>query len=105
MDEEDTGLTRRRMAQSLIAASLVPPAAFAQQAESDTNMSHPTALALARILNKPGFRDLPPEAIQHAKMIVASTLASAAAGRGIGSVHIVRELAEGQGGKPEATVW
>jgi 2-methylcitrate dehydratase PrpD len=38
-------------------------------------------------------------------MILASTLASAAAGRQIGSARIVRDLAKDQGGKPEATVW
>lgn len=38
-------------------------------------------------------------------MIIASTLASAAAGRGIGSARIVRDLAKEQGGKPEASVW
>jgi len=105
MDEEDTELTRRRLTQSLIAASLASPAAFAQRSEVELNKSHPIALELARILNKPVFGDLPPLAIQHAKMIVASTLASAAAGRAIGSVRIIRELAEEQGGKPEAAIW
>jgi 2-methylcitrate dehydratase PrpD len=48
---------------------------------------------------------LPPVTIKHAKMILASTLASAAAGVSIGSVRIIRELAKEQGGKPEAPLW
>ena len=51
------------------------------------------------------FADLPPAAVKHAKIILASTLASAASGTGIGSVRIVRELAKEQGGQPDATVW
>ena len=51
------------------------------------------------------YADLPPAAIKHAKMIIASTLASAASGSRIGSAGIVRELAKEQGGKPEATIW
>ena len=38
-------------------------------------------------------------------MIIASTLASAAAGSLIGSARIVRDLAKEQGGKPEAAIW
>jgi len=63
------------------------------------------ALALARVLNGISFRELTPVAIKHAKMILASTFASAAAGMEIGSVRIVRELAKEQGGKREATIW
>jgi len=44
-------------------------------------------------------------AIKHAKMILASTLASAAPGTLIGSARIIRELAKEEGGKPEATIW
>jgi 2-methylcitrate dehydratase PrpD len=65
----------------------------------------PDALALARILNRISFADLPQSAIKHAKMILASTLASAAAGTQIGSAVIIRDLAKEQGGKPEAAVW
>src|SRR5215471_13847032 len=64
-----------------------------------------TALALARIVNGIDFKTLPPIAIKHAKVILASTLASAAAGTQIGSVRIVRDLAKEQDGTREATVW
>ena len=64
-----------------------------------------SALALSRVLNRIDFNQLPPMAINYAKMIVASTLASAAAGTTYGSVRIVRDLAKEQGGKPEAAVW
>jgi 2-methylcitrate dehydratase PrpD len=67
--------------------------------------SPPLALALARSLNRIKFADLSPIAIQHAKMIIASTLASAAPGALIGSARIVRDLAKEQGGRPDATVW
>lgn len=65
----------------------------------------PAALALARVLDRMAFDDLPPVTIKHAKMILASTLASAAAGVSIGSVRIIRELAKEQGGASEAPVW
>src|SRR5262249_40597418 len=63
------------------------------------------ALMLAQFSNRTQFPDLPSRAIEHAKMIIASTLASAAPGSLIDSARIVRELAKERGGKPEATVW
>ena len=51
------------------------------------------------------YQALPPKAIEHAKMIVASTFASAAAGSAIESARILRQLAKEQGGRPEATIW
>ena len=65
----------------------------------------PLALALARVLNRVRFTDLPPVAVTHAKMILASTLASAAPGALIGSARIVRDLAKEQGGRPDASLW
>ena len=65
----------------------------------------PLALALARLFARTTFADLPPLAIKHAKIILASTLASAAPGSVIGSARIVRDLAKEQGGQPEATIW
>jgi 2-methylcitrate dehydratase PrpD len=62
-------------------------------------------LALARLLNRTQYAGLPPKAIEHAKMILASTLASAASGFRIVSARIVRDLAKEQGGRPEATLW
>jgi hypothetical protein len=64
-----------------------------------------STLALARFLNNTAYRDFPPKAIEHAKMILASTFASAAMGSVIESARIVRQLAKEQGGKPEATIW
>ena len=63
------------------------------------------AAELARLVNNTRAEDLPPLAIDHAAMMIASTIASAAAGQGIRSTRIVRELVKEQGGKAEATVW
>src|SRR5438876_11016497 len=46
-----------------------------------------SALKLAQFLNKTRYSDLPPKAVDHAKMIIASTLASAASGALIGSAR------------------
>jgi 2-methylcitrate dehydratase PrpD len=97
-------ITRRTLLESTLAAggfamaAAAPVAVFAQ---GPPNL----ALALARLFHRTSFGDFSPTAIKHAKMIIASTLASAAAGTGIGSARIVRELAKEQGGQPEATVW
>jgi 2-methylcitrate dehydratase PrpD len=48
---------------------------------------------------------LPTQAMDHAAMVVASTLASAACGTHIRSAQIVRELACEQGGRPDASLW
>src|SRR5881409_1316321 len=63
------------------------------------------ALTFAQLLNRARFTDLPPKAVEHAKMIIASTLASAAPGSLIDSARIVRDLAKERAGKPEATLW
>jgi 2-methylcitrate dehydratase PrpD len=62
-------------------------------------------LALARAVNRMRYEDLPARAIEHAKMILASTLSSAAPGALIDSARILRDLAKERGGRPEATVW
>jgi len=72
---------RRRLLQSSFAgitgmATVWPAAALAQE------KSRASALMLAHIVNRVSFGDLPPEAIKHAKMILASTLASAHRDRG-----------------------
>src|ERR1700733_1630513 len=95
---------RRRLLRSSIAGissigMIWPVAALAQRKSS------PGALLLARIVGKVSFGDLPPTAIKHAKMILASTLASAASGSQIESVRIIRDLAKEQGGKRDAPVW
>jgi 2-methylcitrate dehydratase PrpD len=88
-------------------ASTSREVAFAREAgQGDGARTRPgSALQLAQILNRTRFPELPPLAIEHAKMIMASTLASAASGSLIASARIVRELAKEHGGKPEATVW
>ena len=80
-------------------------AAERQQNGTRATVSPGLALRLARFLNQTRYGDLPPRAIEHAKMILASTLASAASGSRIDSARIVRELAKDHGGKPEARVW
>ena len=63
------------------------------------------ALQLAQRLNTVTFEELPPLALQHAKMIVASTLASAALGSTMEPAVILRDLAKEHGGKADGTVW
>ncbi len=65
----------------------------------------PFSLALARSLNRITFEALPPVALKHAKIILASTLASAAPGSRIASAQIVRDLAKERAGRPEASLW
>ena len=48
---------------------------------------------LAEFLVQVGATDLPPQAVDHAAMLIASTLASAALGAGIQSSVIIRDLA------------
>ena len=97
-------LSRRRILQSVLATSGIAGIVSLRAAVAQT-ASPGGALALAQILNQTRYSDLPPTTIKHAKIILASTLASAAAGSQIGSAGIVRELAKEQGGKPEATIW
>src|SRR3977135_2495374 len=107
-------LSRRTLLQGVFGAgSLVgiagtsPGAAFVRETGQDgAARARPgSALELSRILNRTRFADLPPLAIEHAKIIIASTLASAASGSPIASARIVRDLAKDHGGKPEATIW
>ena len=63
------------------------------------------ATDLARLVNNTRYEDLPARAIDHAAMMIASTIASAGMGQSIRSARIVRELTKEQGGTPEATVW
>ena len=84
--------------------ALVPGALAAQR--GGANAARPDyTLALARFLNRTPDQALPPRAIEHAKMIVASTFASAAAGSAIDSARILRQLAKEQGGRPDAPIW
>jgi 2-methylcitrate dehydratase PrpD len=85
------------------------PVAFTASPQRGAGSSEGTransALALARFVNRTAYQDCPPAAIEHAKMILASTFASAAAGSTIESARILRQLAKEQGGKPEAAIW
>jgi 2-methylcitrate dehydratase PrpD len=60
---------------------------------------------LAEFLTRVGPADLPPQAVDHAAMLIASTLASAALGAGIASSVIIRDLARERGGTGEASLW
>jgi len=65
----------------------------------------PLALRFSRVFHAATFADLPPVAVRHATMILASTLASAASGTRLESARIVRDLAVEQGGAAQASVW
>src|SRR4029434_3061863 len=60
---------------------------------------------LARFLASTNVTARPPLALERARMVIASTIASAAMGADIVSSRIIRELATERGGSPEATVW
>ncbi len=63
------------------------------------------ARTLAEFLTETTYDDLPPQTVDYASMIVASTLASAGAGTQIESAVIIRELAQERGGTPESSIW
>ena len=63
------------------------------------------ARSLAEFLTQVSYAGLPPQTIDHAAMLIASTIASAALGSGIMSSTIIRALAREQGGTPEASIW
>src|SRR5688572_11018278 len=60
---------------------------------------------LARFVTGTSVDDLPPLALERARMVIASTIASAAMGADIVSSRIIRELARERAGAPEATLW
>ncbi|WP_158921053.1 MmgE/PrpD family protein [Acidisphaera sp. S103] len=60
---------------------------------------------LADFLVGTSTEDLPPQAMRHAAMIIASTIASAAYGTQIQSARIIRDLTREQGGRPDASLW
>src|SRR5690242_16945981 len=63
------------------------------------------ARRLAEFLAETRAADLPAQTLDYAAMLIASTLASAAAGREIDSARIIRALAKERGGRAEASVW
>src|SRR3989449_3723814 len=63
------------------------------------------ARSLAAFLTQVSYVELPPQTIEHAAMLIASTIASAAMGSGLASSTIMRALARERGGTPEAPIW
>jgi 2-methylcitrate dehydratase PrpD len=63
------------------------------------------ARTLAGFLTETTYADLPAQAVDHAAMLIASTIASAACGTGIASAKIIRDLARERGGRADASVW
>ena len=63
------------------------------------------ARRLAAFLTETRTADLPEQALDHAAMVIASTLSSAACGVGIESARIIRAMAHERGGRGDATVW
>jgi 2-methylcitrate dehydratase PrpD len=63
------------------------------------------ARTLATFLTQVSYPDLPPQTVEHAAMLIASTIASAAWGSGIASAGIIRDLARERGGRPDASIW
>ena len=63
------------------------------------------ARELAEFLTRTSSSDLPRQAVDHAAMLIVSTIASAAMGAGLESSEIIRTLARERGGSPEASVW
>src|ERR1700730_9082189 len=64
-----------------------------------------TARELADFLTRVTPSDLPDQAMEHAAMLIASTLASAAMGSGIESAKIVKAMPRSLGGSPRAWLW
>src|SRR5688572_24337765 len=60
---------------------------------------------IAAFVTRQSYADLPPKAIEHAEMLISSTIASASLGSTIESSRIMRALEVERSGKPEATVW
>src|SRR2546425_10046989 len=60
---------------------------------------------LARFVTGTSVDALPPLAVERARMVIASTIASAAMGVDIVSSRIIRELAMERGGAEQATLW
>jgi 2-methylcitrate dehydratase PrpD len=72
---------------------------------TDTTRGPAVARQLARFVTTAAKGDLPSRHLELAKMVVASTLASAARGYRIGCVEAFRALALENGGAPDATLW
>src|SRR5204863_5972582 len=86
-----------------------PPAAWQHGAMNSTTAIGRTRMSTARdlasFLASVRPADLPAQALDHAAMLVASTLASAAMGSGLESAKIVKDMAQSLGGSARASVW
>jgi len=60
---------------------------------------------IATFLTRQSYADLPPKAIEHAEMLISSTVASASLGSTLESSRIIRALEVERGGKAQATLW
>ncbi len=60
---------------------------------------------LAQFLTNTRVEALPALTLERAKMVIASTIASAAVGSNIESAQIIRELAKERGGAAQSTLW
>jgi 2-methylcitrate dehydratase PrpD len=110
--ERKPSIDRRAALKAALAAagalglrSLAPSSVSAQGVVAPAGPAAAATLALTRFLSTATYADLPPLAVEHAKMIVASTLSSAAVGFTMDSARIQSELALDQGGKAESTAW
>ena len=72
---------------------------------TDITKGPTVAQQLARFVTTAAKVYLPARHLELAKMVVASTLASAARGYRIGCVEAFRTLALESGGTPDATLW
>jgi 2-methylcitrate dehydratase PrpD len=63
------------------------------------------ARQLADFLTGTTTADLPAQAMDHAAMLIASTIASAACGTQLTSARIIRDMARERGGRANATLW
>ncbi len=63
------------------------------------------AADLASFVTSKTTADLPPLALERAKMSLASTIASTAMGLDIASARAIREIEKDNGGAPQATLW
>src|SRR5574339_206690 len=72
---------------------------------TDLTTGGTVAQRLARFVTTSVAGDFTPRHLELARMVVASTVASAARGFRIGSVEAFRALALESGGAPDATLW
>jgi 2-methylcitrate dehydratase PrpD len=72
---------------------------------SQANSTMTVARQLAEFVIGQAYEDLPSQAIDHAEMLIASTVSSAAAGAEIETPRIIRRIEVDRGGRPEATAW